>query len=311
MTTQPPPPNRRERRRKERAELARKGAPGARRGTNGPSPAHEDPDTIGDPTAIMRRVEQSRDAIGELDDPAQLGDALDQVEEDRTGPGQGEQDRELLLHRIEIRRASARQHWRDTVTDEFEDAPQTGMRDHPAVIRWLQAHIDHAYADANLSIRGSSSLVLVGGPGAGKTHTAWWLIGHLAKAGVLTDWVVVTAPDLFGNIRPGARDPEGAIRRYAATQLLVIDDAGMPQATPFTREVEYRIINERYERHRPVIITTNLAPGRTKHTPMGMVTLADQLDERVYSRLGQMLRPSRDNVINLGVTDRRDEGQGQ
>lgn len=215
--------------------------------------------------------------------------------------------------RLAARTEQARLWWRESVPWMFERAPQTDIRETaPGVIAWTQQRVCEAYENRHLTIRFAPSLLLVGATGTGKTHAAWWAIGHLARAGVITDWEVKTASSMYREQRPqdGPRNPRDLtpaqlLQRWKRVELLVIDDAGGPESTPFTDDVNYQVINARYEAGLPVIITTNLLPERPDNQPRNadtVETLEDKLCARVFSRLVQMVG---DNTLSLGVTDLR------
>lgn len=152
-----------------------------------------------------------------------------------------------------------------------------------------------------------------GGPtgyGIGKTHLvsalANWLITHSTAAyfcpGSLHIEVnrcpvlVIRATELINRIRATfGRDKDDArietdehiYRQLAAAPLLIIDDVGKvrPRDPSFTQDVFFRIIDDRYNKKRPVILTTNLS--------------LEELDIHIggasSDRLSEMCRP--DNII--------------
>lgn len=200
------------------------------------------------------------------------------------------------------RRASAQVHWRNTVPWLFQDAPTTTLTV-PGVVAWTSDRITDARARRRLTLCQAPSLLLVGGTGTGKTHAVWWTIGHLAKAGVLTDWEVVNSVNIYQSLRPetGVNTAE-RLRRFCRVPLLVIDDAGAAQTSSFTHEIDYSIINYRYEYGLPIIMTTNLAPERDDTGPKPVPSLEDRMSVRVYSRLAKMVAG---HTFSLGLGDRR------
>lgn len=65
--------------------------------------------------------------------------------------------------------------------------------------------------------------------------------------------------------------------RYQNCHLLVLDDIGTKKVSDWVVEMLYMIINHRYEYMKKTIITSNLS----------LVELADQLDERIASRISR------------------------
>lgn len=142
-----------------------------------------------------------------------------------------------------------------------------------------------------LRITNGRSLLLVGGTGSGKTFEAYGAIRALAHSGVGFSWQFITSADLYARLRPRHHvDSEEEIRKYLDCTILVLDDLGAAKATEWTEEVNYRLINHRYENALPTLITSNVAPNQ----------LVSALGDRVASRLVEMA----DRVV-LDVADRR------
>lgn len=208
--------------------------------------------------------------------------------------------------RLEARRHRARALWRDTVPPRFEDAPETGLV--RPVALWLRDQIERAYRHPLGLVTRGPSLLLIGGTGTGKTHAAWSCIGHLAKRGVLESWQVITSTKLYAALRPRAGvETEAVLERYIEAPLLVWDDvARSRQVTPAMLDIDYRLVNERYEQDRPTIVTTNLAPKPYSGMPKDEPTLRDRMEDRTFSRLSAMFGA---NIVSLGLGDRR-RGEG-
>ena len=204
--------------------------------------------------------------------------------------------------RLEARRHRARRLWKATVPPVFEDAPETTMV--PGAAVWLRDQMQRALAHPLGMVTRGPSLLLIGGTGTGKTHTAWACIGHLAKLGVLSGWEVITSTGLYAALRPRAGiETEEVFERYLKAPLLVWDDAARSaQVTPAMLDVDYRLLNERYEQQRPTIITTNLAPKPYHGMPEDEPTLLKRMEERSFSRLSAMVGA---NTVSLGLADRR------
>jgi DNA replication protein DnaC len=130
------------------------------------------------------------------------------------------------------------------------------------------------------SIIHGPSLLLLGATGVGKTHEAYGAMRELAVTGVRGEWAVTTAADLYAALRPRhGVDSEAEFRRYRDARLLLIDDLGAERKpTEFTEEINFRLINHRYEHHLPTLMTSNVDPKE----------LAGRLGDRVVSRLAEM-----------------------
>jgi DNA replication protein DnaC len=117
-------------------------------------------------------------------------------------------------------------------------------------------------------------LVLTGTYGCGKTHLAAAIANYQADQGNMFVFVVV--PDLMDHLRAtfGPRSTTTLDRRFEqikGTPLLILDDLGTQNMTPWTREKLYQLINFRYNAELPTVITTP--------------ELRDEMDERLRSRL--------------------------
>lgn len=118
-------------------------------------------------------------------------------------------------------------------------------------------------------------LVLSGRVGTGKTHLAAAIANDVqTRTGRTMIFAVV--PDLLDYLR-STFDPAQSIsfdRRFEEVRdcyLLVLDDIGTENATPWAREKLFQIINHRYNEHLPTIFTTNQPDSA--------------IDERILSRM--------------------------
>lgn len=179
----------------------------------------------------------------------------------------------------------------------FQDA----VADSPDVQTWLGELVTQARKEQTArgnplaTVIHGRSLLLLGSTGTGKTHQAYGAIRELAITGIAARWVVTTAADLYGALRPRhGIDSEGEFARYRDARILLIDDIGADRTpTEFVEEVNFRLINHRYEHHLPTLITSNLLRKE----------LAARLGDRVTSRLIEMCQP----VVFEGPDRRRGE----
>lgn len=174
--------------------------------------------------------------------------------------------------------------------------------DHPDVIAWVDDLVRIARAKARVPgsdhILGGPSLLLAGPVGTGKTWQAYGGLRAIAQASVNAGWIFTTAADMYGALRPRhGVDSESELKRFMTARLLVIDDLGAAKDSEFTEEINYRLVNHRYDHELPSLFTTNLPPrSKDRDVP----SLADRLGQRVTSRLGEMARH-----VPLTGTDRR------
>jgi DNA replication protein DnaC len=125
-------------------------------------------------------------------------------------------------------------------------------------------------------------LVLFGNYGCGKTHLA----AAIANTALSRHFRVLFAnvPDLLDHLRStfGPDSDVGYDVRFEAIReipLLILDDLGTENTTPWAREKLYQIINHRYNRKLPTVITSNRDPVA--------------LEPRIFSRMfdKQLSRP--------------------
>jgi DNA replication protein DnaC len=104
-------------------------------------------------------------------------------------------------------------------------------------------------------------LLLQGGYGCGKTHLAAAIANFSVSMGVPT--LFITVPDMLDSLRFSYSDEEsGFEERFEEIRnapLLVLDDFGTQNATPWAQEKLFQILNYRYINHLPLVITTNLS----------------------------------------------------
>jgi DNA replication protein DnaC len=118
-------------------------------------------------------------------------------------------------------------------------------------------------------------LFLHGGCGVGKTHLAV-AVALEQRERSNGNVIFAVVPDLLDHLR-ATFDPSNGIaydERFTAikdTYLLVLDDLGTENTTPWAREKLYQIFNHRYNERLPTIVTSN-----RDH---------QELDERIVSRL--------------------------
>jgi DNA replication protein DnaC len=119
----------------------------------------------------------------------------------------------------------------------------------------------------------SGWLLLLGGYGCGKTHLAAAIANFAVGMGVPT--LFLTVPDLLDWLRYSYDSSESTFEsRFEEIRnigLLVLDDLGTQNATPWATEKLYQIFNHRYVNRLPLVVTSN--------QPL------EEIDGRVQSRL--------------------------
>jgi DNA replication protein DnaC len=186
------------------------------------------------------------------------------------------------------------------------------------------------YANDFLTPQGEfapSGLLFIGPPGAGKTHLAVAvLVDIIERYAARGRFVELSAffnqmQSTFG--QAASESTQAVLAPLMETQLLVLDELGAQQPTPWIRDVLYLVINTRYGRRLPTLFTTNYRlpptaseplPGSAKSLDRGRdpdpildeaVTLGSRLSPMLISRLYEMTQP----VLLTSARDfRRDQG---
>lgn len=176
----------------------------------------------------------------------------------------------------------------DAIADTENRMPhhyRTAVTDQDDILDWATKLIDDARANQARAhtlrpfVGHGPSLLLLGPTGVGKTHQAYGTLRHIAAGGVRSAWRATPAADLYALLRPRHNvDSEAEFRKWASARLLLVDDIGAAKTSEWIEEVNYRLVNHRYENELPTLITSNLTPKE----------LAGVLGERVYSRLSEM-----------------------
>lgn len=143
----------------------------------------------------------------------------------------------------------------------FEQFEQRG---HMGLPLQQAASLQAAYNAAHLYAQKMNGwLVLQGGYGCGKTHLAAAIANFAVDLGVPT--LFITVPDMldtlrfsYGNAETSFEERFEEIRR---SPLLILDDFGTQNATPWAQEKLFQIVNFRYINHLPLVLTTNLDLG--------------------------------------------------
>lgn len=157
---------------------------------------------------------------------------------------------------------------------------------------------------------GTRGLVLWGDVGRGKTHLAVAAARKLVMDHGLRARFIEFS-HLLSQLKAGfdaGQGQEAVLHELVQLDLLVIDELGKGRNTEWEQQVIDELVSRRYNALRPILATTNYAPGRATGlrdvnlaTAEGAAqTLADRLGERVYSRIRAMC----DLVEVAGVDNR-------
>ena len=117
-------------------------------------------------------------------------------------------------------------------------------------------------------------IVFMGGYGCGKTHLAAAIANY--RSGIGREPLFLVVPDLLDHLR-STFSPTSPVtydelfEQVRSTPMLILDDLGTQNASPWAREKLYQILNHRYEAQLPTVITTASA--------------IDEVDPRIRSRM--------------------------
>lgn len=175
-----------------------------------------------------------------------------------------------------------------TFTNFQVDAPEHTASDRQS----LQMAYDLARSFAQ---QPTGWLLLEGTYGCGKTHLAA-AVGNTRLA--MGETVLfITSPDLLDHLRSAyAPDAEASydetFDRVRNTHLLILDDLGVENPSPWAQEKLFQLLNHRYTHRLPTIITTNAD--------------IDRLDPRIRSRLLDLDHTRR---VSITAPDYRSQAQ--
>jgi DNA replication protein DnaC len=126
------------------------------------------------------------------------------------------------------------------------------------------------------TVHGAFALFIHGGVGTGKTHLAVGVGRALVEKHALSARFMPLSEHLAA-MKSSFDDPEKDVDDYPNVEILVLDDIGAARGTDWAREYFYNLVNWRYNRMLPTVITSNLSPD----------AVADALGEAAASRLAQ------------------------
>ncbi|MCJ7532993.1 MAG: ATP-binding protein [Anaerolineales bacterium] len=138
-------------------------------------------------------------------------------------------------------------------------------------------------------------LLLQGRYGSGKTHLAAAIANFAVSLGVPT--LFITVPDMLDSLRYTFGDSDMTFEQHfeeiRQVPLLVLDDFGTQNATPWAQEKLFQILNYRYIKRLPLVVTMNLA--------------LNEIEARISSRLKDPELVTRVTIIAPDYRDPTDD----
>ncbi len=138
--------------------------------------------------------------------------------------------------------------------------------------------------------RDGKGIFLFGPAGTGKTH----LVAKIAQE---TDLATkfIKMPKLLLQLRSNFNTSSSwenadTINKLASQELLIIDDLGAEKTSDWVEETIYLLIDERYGKELPTILTSNYS----------LSDIAKRVGDRVASRITEMCR-----IVEINTSDKR------
>ena len=179
--------------------------------------------------------------------------------------------------KLDERRSRRRSHFRDV--HKLEALARFTFETFNTDLSYLPPHklgsLVRAYDAAHeFALKPDGWLLFTGTYGCGKTHLAAAIANHRIENDQSAVFVVV--PDLLDHLRstfgPSSEASyDDVFDEVRNTAVLVLDDLGVQVASPWTQEKMFQILNDRYNRQLPTVLTTNQR--------------LEDLDQRLRSRL--------------------------
>ncbi|MDO4683784.1 MAG: ATP-binding protein [Lautropia sp.] len=119
---------------------------------------------------------------------------------------------------------------------------------------------DYALGFAEVRETGRGA-IFVGGPGTGKTHLAAAIGMHLLRQGLRVHFTTVMRAirRVKDTWSPRTEMTESqAVALLTEPDLLILDEVGVQFGSDFERHLMFDVLNDRYARHRPTLLLSNL-----------------------------------------------------
>lgn len=121
------------------------------------------------------------------------------------------------------------------------------------------------YASAfETALETGRSMVIVGGPGTGKTHIAIGVLRHVLEKGGTGRYATVF--EMLARIKETYSQKSGETERqafeaFALPDIVVIDEVGKQLDTRYDQAQLFRLLDYRYQNMKPTILVSNMPKG--------------------------------------------------
>lgn len=154
---------------------------------------------------------------------------------------------------------------------------------------------------ADLNKKEKRGLYLYGPPGTGKTFLACLILNEIALQYLIPVRYVKITRDFFNRIRSSFVNvsleygrSEEIFQELANVEVLLIDDFGVHQDSPWEQRTLYDLIDVRYENEKTTLITSNLSLEDIKaeqsktYSPLNLPE-SISINQRILSRFHEMM----------------------
>ena len=131
-------------------------------------------------------------------------------------------------------------------------------------------------------IEKNQGLIMWGDVGTGKSFAAACIANYLLDLKVPV--IMTSFVKLLEVIQSGKEQESAILSRFGYAKLVIFDDLGAERGTDYALEKVYNIIDSRYRKKLPMILTTNLTLDEMKDE-------ADMRYKRIYDRIFEICYP--------------------
>lgn len=203
----------------------------------------------------------------------------------------------LCQERIEHYRLSSAVPWLDGICVSCAQATRQAEQYRKAHFRVPKRY---RLAHVSTDLKRGTGYLLIGEPGAGKTHSAYAALLAWSKVDPRLKVAAYPWGDVLEALRRGYRSGSDAgqemVDALRSADVAMIDDLGIEKITDtnagWLREILFNVLNERYNEIRTTVLTSNLEVEQ----------LTDYFGDRIARRVGEMCK-----VVKL---QRQEAGNG-